>query len=49
LPELESVYRELRIAASKLKKELRGSPLFEASAFKNLVVLANDIASRVSR
>ncbi len=49
LPELESVYREVRIAASKLKKELRGAPLFEASAFKNLVILTNDIASRVSR
>lgn len=49
MPGLESVYREVRIAASKLKKELRGAPLFEASAFKNLVILTNDIASRVSR
>jgi hypothetical protein len=48
LPQLESVYREVRIAAAKLKKELRGAPLFEASAFKSLVVLANDIGSRIS-
>jgi hypothetical protein len=46
LPELESVYREVRVAASKLKKELRGAPLFEARAFKNLVLLANDIVAR---
>jgi hypothetical protein len=49
LPELELVYRELRNAASKLKKELRGAPLFEARAFKNLVLLANDIVARARR
>jgi len=49
LPELESVYGEVRSAASKLKKELRGPPLFEARAFKNLVLLANDIVSREHR
>ncbi len=48
LPELETVYREVRRAASKLKQELRGAPLFEARAFKNLVLIANDISSRVS-
>jgi hypothetical protein len=49
LPELESVYREVRAAASKLKRELRGAPLFEARAFKNLVLIANDISSRFTR
>jgi hypothetical protein len=46
LPELNRVYRELRGAAAKLKKELRGAPLFEARAFKELVFLANDIVAR---
>jgi hypothetical protein len=48
-PELNGVYREVRAAASRLKKELRGAPLFEARAFKELVFLANDIVSRARR
>jgi hypothetical protein len=46
LRELESMYRELRAAASKLKKELGNPRLFEARAFVELVLVANDIASR---
>jgi hypothetical protein len=46
LPELNSIFRELRAAASKLKKDLGDAPLFEARAFKELVFLANDIISR---
>jgi hypothetical protein len=46
LPELNRVYQEVRAAASRLKKELRGAPLFEARAFKELVFLANDIVAR---
>ena len=49
LPELEVVYREVCIAASDLKKELRGASLFEAQAFKNLVYLASGIASFEAR
>jgi hypothetical protein len=41
LSELKSIFRELRTAASKLKKELGDAPLFEARAFKELVFLAN--------
>ena len=46
LTELETVYLQLGGAAATLKRELRGASLFEARAFKNLVILANEIAAR---
>jgi hypothetical protein len=46
LPELESMYRELVAAAARLKQELGNPLLFEARAFTELVLVANDIASR---
>jgi hypothetical protein len=48
LPALYSTYRELRTAASKLKKQLAGASLFEARAFKELVTVAVTICSRES-
>ena len=47
LAELEESYHQVHNAASKLKRELRGAPLFEAHAFKTLVILATDIAARL--
>ena len=47
--ELKSIYREVRAAASELKRELGGASLFEARAFKELVFLANDIVARARR
>jgi hypothetical protein len=46
LAELKTIYREVRIAASKLKNEFGGAPLFEARAFRELVFLANDIVTK---
>jgi len=46
LPELEAIYRKVRVAALDLKRESRGASLFEARAFKNLVYLASDIVAR---
>src|SRR6266704_2057767 len=43
---LLEVYREVRGEASKLKQELGGASLFEARAFKDVVVIANEICSR---
>jgi hypothetical protein len=46
MAELKTIYREVRIAASKLKNEFGGAPLFEARASKELVFLANDIVTK---
>lgn len=46
LSELIDMYREVRAAASKLKQELGGAPLFEARAFKELVFFANRLGSQ---
>jgi hypothetical protein len=48
LTELNAIFRKLRKAALKLKKDLGDAPLFEAHAFKELVFVANDIISRRS-
>jgi len=48
LTELKSIFRKLRTAALKMKKDLGDAPLFEAHAFKELVFVANDIISRRS-
>lgn len=40
LNELEAIYRDLTKAARAIKIELDGGSLFEASPFKNLVILA---------
>lgn len=45
--ELNSIYRQVLTAVIKLKKRLGGAPLFEARAFRDLVVLSNDIVARV--
>ncbi len=45
LNELKDIYKEVRKAASELKKTRGGAPLFEARAFRELVVLVIEICS----
>lgn len=45
LVELKAIYNEVRRAASRLKRTLGGASLFEARAFRELVVLAIDICT----
>jgi hypothetical protein len=46
LSELMSAYRDLKKSASKLKRDLGGASLFEARAFKDLILIANDMEMR---
>jgi len=46
LSELREIHRDLKSAARKLKRELRGGSLFEAAPFKDLVMLATLFAKR---
>jgi hypothetical protein len=43
-PELETIYRDLTAAAAKFRSDNKGSSLFEAQAFKWLVVAAQSSA-----
>jgi hypothetical protein len=44
--ELETIHRDLKTAASKFKSDTRGGSLFEAQAFKWLVLAAQSLAHK---
>lgn len=45
--QLEQLYRELKTAAAKLRRDLEGGSLFEARPFRELVVLAGIASSKL--